>query len=287
MEAFKIVIFCRKRSSETSMYITDTVPLDTTTTTTTHQKLKKPKRIKSNEEQLVQKQNEARRIEFENKKLCENESMMEESVNDVTKERKNDVSNDKQSEEEEINDLANSILEDDDDFEEDLFAMDTENQSNRESRIGKKNRIESADLVDKSRISETILKDDSVTRGNEKISNECENAMDKSRIVESQFTNMKDDGSNVVNSVDMKSFQLERSRVSDSQPIEETLCDNQEMISKTTDRENMENIKKYDRFGMDDENLNGNICRDDSMILPLGFRNSKREKVILIDWLIN
>ena len=325
------------------MYVTDTVAMDTTSA---FQVPKRPyQRTSVNGENLEKK---GEKKHWSEKIECNEEKPANKKAgDDISKGIGNINDNELKKEEydeDEIEELANSILEDDDDdFGKDLFALDTEKQSSRKSRLDKSHPADKS-LDDKSRITESQF---SVgPNGSESlkspaiVNRDVSHATDKSRVADSQMSELTsavdvpvpcldrrslDTGkrsrvsdSQLINDawdnrgdvkgaeseshkrtrvsdsqpiedasesrgavVTVKSEGFERSRVSDSQPIDEDGCDNPRDNMKASHKTWTRDAKFGERYRKTDAEPHGLDFEDNrsEMMVPLGFINSKQDKV--------
>eukprot|EP00795_Rhopilema_esculentum_P001404 gene1404-15818_t len=113
----------RKRLSDTSMYVTDTVPLDGTLP---FHLAKRSKRGSSDDQKEPEVPTDVGR---NTSVVGEQEKHKKESRHGGAKKDSSAFHGGKTRQEEEIEDIANSIFENDDGFEEALFAVDTENRT--------------------------------------------------------------------------------------------------------------------------------------------------------------
>ena len=269
------------------MYITDTVPNDVTSPFHMPKKPNRRKSAGSGPGNKKEQDRDGQKMEVEN----EGGLSDRENVIDFIKETKAEKSFEKQpmDRDQEIDDVANRILEDDNEIFEDLFAMDTENR--KESELAKKEARDRSS-TDKSRVTETqLIGNDSAfetefeletkatTERNIVEANSCSKKAAKSLVAESQGleTDAITFAVNRVSEKNLKSEGYEEYRIPDSQPTETIAYDSsQELVKK--DHVKLDEISKSgETDGNYDEVLDD--CNNDAIMTPLGFKNSTRGKV--------
>ena len=128
-QLFSKFSFLRKRLSDTSMYVTDTVPLDGTLP---FHLAKRSKRGSSDDQKEPEVPTDVGRntsVVSGKQGGKEQEKHKKESRHGFAKKDSSAFHGGKTRQEEEIKNIANSIFEDDGDFEEALFAVDTEDRT--------------------------------------------------------------------------------------------------------------------------------------------------------------
>jgi len=263
----------RKRSSETSMYITDTVPVDRASA---FQVPKRPNRRNSSGESNRQKEGKieliAETAEHSKSKL-RNEKVTGDSTRSV-KNFGNSIDDD------EIDELANSILEDDDNFGEDLFALDTEKSHSRRSRREEAS-TDSKITCDKSRISETqyLCRDDDTGSGVATEIMKRSHAGGSGVFESHQFVASSISDVALRTAKESPKTKLQKG-VFDSQPLDEGTYDRCENIigieekPKLGEKKILGSVKEASvrssaKFHQEDR---------DNVYAPLGFKNSNRDK---------
>ena len=272
------------------MYITDSVTVDATSP---FQVLKRLNRENQGDEENVENKFKARWGE-ETVECSDRAKRHEETARKGTRSTKTDeiIQKQEHSELDDINELANSILEDDESFEEDLFALDTEKQSNRRSRI-KEMCPNDKSANDKSRVTETQLTfvdDDRKTEIQKEIMKSY--FRDKSLIPQSNaIVSSNEPAVRCSDEKVIKSEKCERSCISDSQPFDKDLYEHREDLVGVNEK-----IEFSGRLRETNVDPDANVCTQDrnQMMAPLGFKNSKVDRVmsvfssimsILIYWL--
>ena len=260
------------------MYITDSVAVDITSP---FQVPKRPNRVNSGD--MESSHNEVKsRQGGETVGYCDRVKNNEETGREGIKSTKTDeiIQKEEDSKPVDIDELANSILEDDESFEEDLFALDTEVQRNRRSRM-EEMRVNDRITHDKSRVIETQLTfvdDDRKTEVKKEITKSCFG--DKSILPESNENAVVSTNKTAVRCSDEKNFKPERcdrNRASDSQPLDENFYKQRGDLERVDDR-----TESSGRLGKANADPDANFCAQDrnEMMAPLGFKNSKLDRVM-------
>ena len=257
------------------MYITDTVPVDVASA---FQVPKRPNRRNSSGESNRQKEGKieliAETAEHSKSKL-RNEKVTGDSTRSV-KNFGNSIDDD------EIDELANSILEDDDNFGEDLFALDTEKSHSRRSRREEAS-TDSKITCDKSRISETqyLCRDDDSGSGVATEIMKRSHAGGSGVFESHQFV-----------ASSMSDVALRTAKESPKTKLQKGVFDSQPLDEGTYDRcENIIGIEEKPKLG--EKKILGSVKEAsvrssakfhqedrDNVYVPLGFKNSNRDKVI-------
>ena len=257
------------------MYITDSVPLDGASA---FQVPKRPNRRSSRGEsnqQMEEKVKPEEEIAVHSKSKFRPEEVMGDSTRNAKNVDSSNGDND-------IDELANSILEDDDNFGEDLFALDTEKSHSRRSRREKAS-TDSKIVCDKSRITETqpfCIDDDGGSRVAPEV---LKNSLaDRSSVFESQQLVASSRSDDALRTAEESPKTKLRRDVFANQPLDEGTYGRCENMMGIKDKPKLEEKKNTGSIEQAAARSSAKLHREDrdNVYAPLGFKNSKREKVI-------